>query len=345
MNGCTHFCSLPIIVWLTVVALLSTVSPLVVERRRLPGIWRLQSEVLPFEPDIRSKLQGLLTDNGDHQEEILLKLNPDGSFKQCNEGYNEGRWMMGRWEVTDDWQLKLALRRQYFGPRFDVLLQGKLITDKNLKVQGDVQKGKFMYPHKHPAFFDYPLVNQESLGEFTLEQSIATFSVRPVRVQDPDKANRFERSDFYDRTFIMTIEPIESTTTVDAPVDIRAMPIRFFANNTFEALGTNKYLRGRFEITENDELSFQVSLFGMGRSVRGSVYSEGLGLTHEDERSYVGTIDETDGRFRVEGTVLFGTDMGSDARPEPVGKFILTETRVNAEEVLLDTDNDFGMFQ
>jgi hypothetical protein len=193
--------------------------------------------------------------------------------------------------------------------------------------------------------------------------------------------------------------------------DIRAMPIQFHANNTFTAVHTNKILRGRFGVsttastttttakdnsgassgngsvivstttTTREELWFQVSLFGSGRSVRGSVYSEGVGLSHHDARTYVGEIlqhsskkdkDETtttttttttgsrvqhiseadtirastaDGpsssssddderqkeqkqrqqRLFVAGSVTYGSDLGSDARPEPVGTFLLTE--------------------
>jgi hypothetical protein len=343
--------------------LIFAASAFTVERRRLPGIWKLTCDSLPYEVDIRSKLKGIFgNDAATTEEEVWIKLNPDGSFKQCNEGYSEGRWLAGRWEVNDQKQLVLALRRQYYGPQFDVLLEGEIGEDANLKVKGAVQKGKFMYPQKHPSFFEAPLVNQEALGTFTLEQSIATFSVAPVRVQNPDEENRFERADFYDRHFIMTIEPVEAKKKgasssssnngqgeqpLNLPIDIRAMPVQFFGNNTFQANGINKIMRGRFDIADNGELAFEVSLFGNGRSVSGSVYSEGLGLNHEDERSYIGSIEEREGRFRVQGMVTFGADMGSDARPEPVGTFILTETVPEDEETFFFdmADEDYGIFE
>jgi hypothetical protein len=58
------------------------------------------------------------------------------------------------------------------------------------------------------------------------------------------------------------------------PFDVRVMPIEFFANNTFTALGTNKILRGRYGTTgdEKSKLWFSVSLFGAGRSMKGSVF-------------------------------------------------------------------------
>jgi hypothetical protein len=186
--------------------------------------------------------------------------------------------------------------------------------------------------------------------------------------------------------------------------DIRAMPIQFHPNNTFTAVHTNKILRGHFGVVvstaaatatttrENEQqLWFQVSLFGSGRSVRGSVYSEGVGLSHNDQRFYVGEIlqhgsssnDHTEERTTlatttdiceqqaraaqtmggtskakgssssdeeqqkeqmqqqqrlfVTGSVTYGSDLGSDARPEPVGTFLLTE-------VTSFCDRDGGVF-
>ncbi len=342
---CRRIVSFSVVVLFLVVLAASSFS---VERRRLPGIWKLKSDSLPFEPDIRSKLQGLI--NGKSPEEVLLKLNSDGSFKQCNEGYSEGRWLAGRWKINDDQQLVLALRRQYYGPQFDILLEGPIDGTSTLRVEGKIQKGKFLYPQKHPAFFESPLINQETIGTFALEQSIATFSITSVRLQDPDKPNHFEKADFCERHFILTIEAkkkLGNDEPLDLSFDLRAMPIHFHANNTFQAIGINKILRGRFDTTENDQLSFQVSLFGMGRSVSGSVYSEGLGLTHEDERCYIGSIVELDGKLRVEGTVTFGADMGTDARPEPVGNFIMIETLPNDENDCFDdvTDEGRGVFE
>ena len=242
------------------------------------------------------------------------------------------------------------MRRQYYGPPFDILLQGKVKDGTTSPVVlGHVLKGKFMYQQTHPNFFDNPMVNAESLGSFTLEQSLSTSAFAPVTFQGPKKRNRFERTDFFNLQFIMTVEPIQTAETPEvrsASFDVRAMPIRFFANNTFQAIGTNKILRGRFDIAENDRLVFAVSRFGMGRSVAGSVYSEGLGLTHEDERSYIGVIERHNGRLRVEGTVTFGTDLGEDARPEPVGHFILNEAEQSDENKFLDrADDNYGTFE
>jgi hypothetical protein len=336
-----------------VVLLLTWVSTgsISVPRRKLPGIWKLKSDSLPYEQDIRSKLKGIIDGK---PSDILIKINPDGSFRQCNEGYHEGRWLVGQWTINHDQEILLALRRQYYGPQFDVLLRGKVNHGTTSPmVKGNVLKGKFMYQQTHPSFFDTPMVNPECLGSFTLEQSLSTSSIAPVTIQDPKKKdNQFERADFYDLEFIMTIEPTEMASSsknldvLNLPFDVRVMPIRFFANNTFVALGTNKILRGRFDITGNDRLTFEVSRFGMGRSVAGSVYSEGRGLTHDDERNYSGVVQEQNGRLRVEGTVTFGTDLGEDARPEPVGRFILTEaTSGNGNRFFDLADDNYRTFE
>mmetsp|Transcript_11021 Transcript_11021/g.13983 ORF Transcript_11021/g.13983 Transcript_11021/m.13983 type:complete len:190 (+) Transcript_11021:1-570(+) len=139
----------------------------------------------------------------------------------------------------------------------------------------------------------------------------------------------------------------------DRNIDIRVMPIEFYANNTFCAIGSNKILRGRFEITgdEKDRIEFAVSLFGAGRSVSGSIYSEGQGLTHDDKRSYLGFIErrEAEGhrgsdtasgaKLFVTGSAVFGSDLGSDARPEPVAGFTMLEVSTTSQDDDDDDDN------
>ncbi|KAL7557192.1 hypothetical protein ACA910_001198 [Epithemia clementina (nom. ined.)] len=99
---------------------------------------------------------------------------------------------------------------------------------------------------------------------------------------------------------------------------IRVMQIKFFPNNTFATLwGTGDViLRGKFDTLVRDTyggrfasqsnpsptptvaLWMQIMRFGFGRSVSGSVYSEGRSLTQDDAKTYWGTIR------RVNVTVL-----------------------------------------
>ena len=156
-----------------------------IHRQTMPGIWKLTTDSLPYEHDIRSRLDNRIASNESNAEKkninnnnvnkpnsnnddvagatILLKLNQDGTFRQCDEGYQEGRWVAGRWKLKlletnsgekdesesdtttvandtndddddDDDHLShnrneetmlllLAMNRQYFGPPYDVLLE------------------------------------------------------------------------------------------------------------------------------------------------------------------------------------------------------------------------------
>ncbi len=129
----------------------------------IPGIWKLNTDSLPYELDIRSKLDRSFSndnnnnnknnnnDSYDNRDSILFKLNKDGTFKQCDEGYREGRWMTGRWKLQLQtakeqpknptannnpkilsWLLILAMNRQYFGPPFDVLLEARHASNTTL---------------------------------------------------------------------------------------------------------------------------------------------------------------------------------------------------------------------
>ena len=130
---------------------------------RIPGIWKLISSDLPFEHNdnyLKLKLTKIVRGDGHRAEEILINLQNDGTFKQCNEDYVEGKWISGRWKLVitnsslqeeeeeidknggkeavldgngisarTTIALFLAFHRQYFGPQYDVLLKGKCYYD------------------------------------------------------------------------------------------------------------------------------------------------------------------------------------------------------------------------
>jgi len=369
-----------------------------ITKEDVPGIWKLSlSEgAFPLAPPqteedlFRSKLlardERSSTSERRRQpeqngtDEILLKVNPDGTFRQCSEGYQEGCWIAGRWKLKADGALLLAFDRQYYGPQRDTLLEGILQQEKvnsttnraattsKMSCIGDVFSGKFCYPKQHPAFFDEPIAAsmKNRTGSFSLEQAVATYSVVSSSTTQNNASESdespipYKKSDFYGRKFFMTVEPLILTRSLsqqdieivkNLPVDIRAMPIEFYSNSTFQAFGTNKILRGRFDILapsekrDRYELWFQVSLFGAGRSAPGSVYSEGLGLSHHDKQSYVGEIvamEKPDGskRLFVGGSVTFGSELGADARSEPVAHFQLVENSADDQTVSLQHDDE-----
>lgn len=250
-----------------------------------------------------------------------------------------------------------------------------------LSVQnGVIGVGKYMYPKDHPSFFEKPnapIFQPQQIGTFELRQMMGVLNAFNTDQPEEDAKvePKFLPDDFYEKIFLLTSEPIQmkrakpkikwskqaggyvkekdaGASIVDQqPFDLRVMPIEFFKNNTFQAIGSGKILRGRFglEGSAQDKLWFAVSLFGAGRSAPGSVFSEGPGLTHEDERSYIGDIelwergkanegedesgatcnDEEDkGLARVmfvEGAITVGQDMGTDTRAIPVARFTMRE--------------------
>lgn len=320
----------------------------------IPGIWKLQSP----EPHSLKEMDFV----GLEEEDILLKFNADGTFRQWNEEVSiEGQRLCGQWVCTDyrssKHLLKMAVDRRGPTQKGDTFLVAEVPASKeedgDLSASGEIRKGKFMYPRKHPAFFDMPvLVDPVQVGPFSIQQVLSNTPLvkesgtKDQESEELDASVVYLASDFYGKHFIMTITPVTGTKQIaDQPADIRAMPMQFFQNNTFCCRGINKLLRGRFAVQNGDELVFEVSLFGAGRSAPGSVYSEGLGLSHEDKRNYLGQIvlDENDdgvGSLRVQGTVTFGSDLGSDARPEPVGDFILREMKATPDQDDA-TDDDY----
>jgi hypothetical protein len=271
--------------------------------------------------------------------------------------------------------------------------------DTHLSVpKGSINVGKFFYPKNHPSFFDQPMFQPVKKGTFALRQILGSLNTR----RDEDVVvEKFTRSDFYNKTFLLTSHPLGqrpppgnkrwsikyNTYVYDPPskkaaaaaeeanariaAGIRVLQITFHANNTFSTtagLGTSAILRGKFDVigTEKDQLWMQVIRFGFGRSVSGSVYSEGPMLSHEDAKAYWGTIVDAESptsqngasvpssnqgnvvtgesssdsttaavkpmRLEVVGSVLDGWGL----EPSPVARFILRETTTLDD----DTDTD-----
>lgn len=150
------------------------------EASNVVGIWKLASNALPHrQPTILDCAEtggASLSPPPTAQQtnaEILLKLNSDGTFLQCNEGYTEGSWMTGRWALVDE-GLSFALNRQYYGPPFDIALDGDLRREQGaLTSSGSVCKGKFVLPRTDSKFFQEGLQEAEPLGSFRLVKRVA----------------------------------------------------------------------------------------------------------------------------------------------------------------------------
>lgn len=304
----------------------------VTKNTMIPGVWKLlirDDLLLSKAPMLaeKAKIAKTRAKLMEKDPEILLKLNEDGHFTQITDDYREGLHISGVWSYDE--KLVLALDRQYYGPRHDIILEGNL---SNKTISGSVYVGKFTYPKRHPSFFENPLIHRNNTGAFSMEQALSNRVLTlPKELLGPPK---YKSSDFFGRTFYLTVEPIATrsgpTDTVMAGVS--PMTMQFHSNRTFQAFGNEKILRGRFAVS-NTTLSFRVSVFGSGRSAPGSVYSQGRGLSKDDECAYKGEILENQERLFVTGTVLYGTDLGSDARPEPVGRFNLVEVKTERSKV------------
>jgi len=255
-------------------------------------------------------------------------------------------------------------------------------VDTHLSVpQGSVKVGKFFYPKNHPSFFDQPMFQPIKRGTVQLRQVLGALNTAN---DEEEVVEKFQRSDFYNKTFLLTSQPIgyhkpkgrerwsirqnkmvhdppskaaakAAEEDANRPTNIRVMQVQFHANNTFSTVAGlgEGILRGKFDVIgqEKDQLWMQIWRFGFGRSVSGSVFSEGRMLTQEDAKTYWGTIkyeeplpekdnpkkvDEpnlvkpTEGgegeakvlaRLEVEGSVMFGWGI----EPIPEARFIMRE--------------------
>ena len=168
-----------LILWLTLL-FDHAVTVVAFDVSHLAGIWKLATDQLPRpEPTILERALGEQRPaSAAKSQTVWLKLNPDGSFRQCNEGYVEGIWISGRWALEKKTnRLKFALNRNYYGPCYDIALEGTIIRqdqDDSVVVTGNVYKGKVSVPRSDPNFFRRDLQNQKLLGPFRLERTIAT---------------------------------------------------------------------------------------------------------------------------------------------------------------------------
>merc|ERR1712232_129731 len=81
------------------------------------------------------------------------------------------------------------------------------VVDTRLSVpSGSVQVGKFMYPKKHPSFFDQPMFKPQSKGTFQLRQVLGTLNQKP---QKDEIVEKFSNKDFYNKVFLLTSHPLK----------------------------------------------------------------------------------------------------------------------------------------
>jgi hypothetical protein len=268
-------------------------------------------------------------------------------------------------------------------------------VDAHLSVpRGSIKIGRFMYPTRHPSFFEQPMFQPKvKRFAFSLQQVLGSLNARQRKSEE--SIEKYKNSDFYNKTFLLTSHPIpqrqpkgrkrwsiklnrlvDDPPSKDAqaahddesddPVLIRVMQLVFHGNHTFSTVAGlgEAILRGKWDVIgqEKDQLWMQVWRFGFGRSVSGSTFSEGKSLTHEDAKSYWGTIRtvdessasegaeggtshrepesvsaplfESSARLEVKGSVMFGWGL----EPLPVARFVMKEVARRTDEC--DNFND-----
>lgn len=265
-------------------------------------------------------------------------------------------------------------------------------VDTRLSVPlGTVKVGKFFYPRNHPSFFEQPMFQPRKRDVVCLRQVLGNLNARRKAMEEV-VVEKYRCSDFYNKTFLLTSHPLRhqikgrkkwsikynkfvyekseaarkaEEEEAQRMANIRVMQVRFFANNTFSTvagMGQDVILRGKFDVIgqERDQLWMQVWRFGFGRSVSGSVYSEGRSLTQEDAKTYWGSIgkeevggdshhsktpidqdevstsiSEESNRIEVKGSVMLGWGL----EPQPVARFIMREAR-EADITLADDEEE-----
>lgn len=222
-------------------------------------------------------------------------------------------------------------------------------VDAHLSVpRGTIKIGRFMYPTRHPSFFEQPMFQPKvKRFAFSLQQVLGSLNARQRKSEE--SIEKYKNSDFYNKTFLLTSHPIPHRQPKgrkrwsiklnkfvddppsknaqaahddesDAPVMIRVMQVAFHGNNTFSTVAGlgEAILRGKWDVIgqEKDQLWMQVWRFGFGRSVSGSTFSEGKSLTNEDAKSYWGTIRTVDDASVREGVVSQEGDASHDSPAE-----------------------------
>jgi hypothetical protein len=83
------------------------------------------------------------------------------------------------------------------------------VLDTHLSVpKGKVKIGRFTYPKHHPSFFDAPIFNPKVGGKFELNQVLGSLNTRQIKNEDEEVEEKFNESDFYNKTFLLTSHPI-----------------------------------------------------------------------------------------------------------------------------------------
>ena len=158
---------------------------------KVSGIWKLSTKALPrVEPTIIDRALGKVESQirgANKIDGFLLKLNQDGTFRQCDEGYTyvEGASIWGVWSLPGEEKIKFVLNRQYYGPAYDIVMEGELQqTEDCLVAEGNLCKGRVTLPRSDPNFFRDGFSNAKILGPFRMIQSVTAVNENEAPFRD-----------------------------------------------------------------------------------------------------------------------------------------------------------------
>lgn len=81
-------------------------------------------------------------------------------------------------------------------------------VDTHLSVpKGQVNVGKFIYPPKHPSFFEQPMFEPTPKGKFELKQVLGSLNAQTIK-QEEELVEKFRQKDFYEKRFLLTFHEI-----------------------------------------------------------------------------------------------------------------------------------------
>ena len=84
-------------------------------------------------------------------------------------------------------------------------------VDVHLSVpKGKIKTGKFMYPKHHPSFFEQPIFNPQSMGNFELQQVDGDHSI-----EEDDLVELFRKDDLSGKRFYLSTFPLPERKRTD----------------------------------------------------------------------------------------------------------------------------------
>eukprot|EP00978_Attheya_sp_CCMP212_P016974 scaffold44896_cov53-Attheya_sp.AAC.2 len=267
-------------------------------------------------------------------------------------------------DSTDSTSIKNEQTKNIEGDSARTTKMGSNLEDVHLSVpEGSVKIGKFFYPKNHPSFFEQPIFKPTATGSFQLRQVLGSLNANAHK--EEENIELFRNEDFYGRRFFLTSHPLKHVPKGTMRFSLRQGKM----------IGTNqdqprKKSKEEIEAEKNALVPIRVVLrFGFGRSVSGSVYSEGSGLTNNDAKTYWGWIKDVSAeeakakkethdddmalsetlvtseedspvvgvrKIEIHGSVLDGWGL----EPEPEARFVMKERTDDDDEEDEEDDDD-----